>query len=618
MTTDFSHKDPRNHDFRGQNLRGARFTGADLRGACFQDANLTGADFSGARLGKGLRGWIFTVLAGLVIGLLVGFLEGFAGLLWATVINEVIEVIQGTDTAQHGRELIVLTVGGAVGMVTILLFFVWRKGIAGLSLAMGVILALAVTGVGFVPAAGALVGAVAVAGVGAMVGALTGVGIGVLAGVGIGVGTVAISWILAWDGAVAVIEAGALAGAIFLLPALYIAWRIRQDDPRFAGLRQWGLWLGSLGGTDFRGADLTGASFRAADLKHSRFAGVKTLEGADFREAKRIRLAYAAGTLLENPRVRDLLVNGDGKGKSYAGLNLKGAVLVDARLSGANFSEANLSNADLTDADLRKSKLIRTQLIGANLSKARLTGACIESWNIDKRTTLQGIDCDYVFLEEGNPESRQPPSGAFEPGEFSKLFQEVTETIDFIVESRLELKALQIAVRKLREDGAEGLEVQGVERKGEAAAVRMAVPPEMDWKQTHARMLREKELDMKLLEAEHKTQLAETQYFMEKEYGEKQVDNFKELFNNLLNNLPSGTYIDHINAPGGTVNLGKIEERLRAVAENIEPPLTPNADAEAEAQASEELEELLARLARSLESVSQKQAEAVVAMVEAV
>jgi len=38
------------------------------------------------------------------------------------------------------------------------------------------------------------------------------------------------------------------------------------------------------------------------------------------------------------------------------------------------------------------------------LSKARLTAAAIGHWNIDKHTYFNGIDCDYVYLDEESKE----------------------------------------------------------------------------------------------------------------------------------------------------------------------------------------------------------------------
>ena len=584
MSNDYSQQKLRGRDFRDLDLRGAHFTGADLRGARFRGADLSGADFAGARFGKTLRGGTATVLLSLLIGLVAGLLDGFAGFFLMAVIDEILETVQGTDTARHSGELILWTVVSAAGMVAILLFFLWRGGISGLFMSMGVIMAVA--------------GAVA----GALAGALAGAVAGAEAGAGAG--------------------AGALAGAVFLLPAVFIAWRIRKEDPLFAGLQQWGLWLGSLGGTDFRAANLAGASLRGADLKHAHLAGAASLQRTDFRGARNLKFAYAKGTPLENPAVRELLTSCQGQGNSYAALHLQGANLSGANLARADLTEANLSDADLTGTDLSGARLLKTQLIGADLRGARLTGACIQAWNIDKTVDLQAIHCHHVFLELGNPKSRQPPSGAFQEGEFSKLFQEVTETMDFLVETKLELAALQRAIAKLREQGAEGLEVQGVERKEDAVVVHVAAPPEIDRERIHAQALREKPLEMKLLEAESRAKDFETKLLMEERHSNVLEDILDKSLQRPI----------HVNAQGGNavtndrsqtitgstltgviLNQGDIHGRLTQLAGNM--GALPAAGAGAET----ELKELLIRLAEELNKVPEekaKDAEDVTEMVE--
>ena len=424
------------------------------------------------------------------------------------------------------------------------------------------------------------------------------------------------AWAVAWAGAWAV----AVAGAIFFLPAFFIAWRIRKEDTLFAGLRQFGLQIGSLGGANFRGANLTEARFRGTHLKRARFS-VSELKRANFRDAKHLEFAYAKGTSLENPRVRRLLVSGEGAGKSYAGLNLKGAFLAEARLGGADFTEADLSGADLTHADLRDARLVKTQLIGVRLTRARLTGACIAAWNIDKSVDLREIDCDHVFLESGDPPKfRQPPSGTFEPDEFSKLFQEMTETMDFIVHSRLELAALLQAVRKRREEGAEELQVQGWEQKGDFAVVHVAAPPDAERERVYEELQREKEVAIKLLEAEYKARLLgkdEQIHSLEKR-GVRLENLLSDKGNTYIESV-GGNAVTHTQTItdstiiGATLNQGDIQGRLTNLAKNI--GALPAADTEAKAK----LEALVAGLAEELEKVPQEQAgdaEAVTNMLE--
>ena len=98
--------------------------------------------------------------------------------------------------------------------------------------------------------------------------------------------------------------------------------------------------------------------------------------------------------------------------------------LNQANLRGADLSEASLKQANLEEANLREVLAIGTDFVGATL-----TGACLESWNIDHTTNLEHIDCEYVFLLEhpnalGHRERRpHDPDAVFDPGDFAKLYK---------------------------------------------------------------------------------------------------------------------------------------------------------------------------------------------------
>nr|VFJ43163.1 MAG: Pentapeptide repeat-containing protein [Candidatus Kentron sp. FW] len=651
----------RGRNFRDQSLRGARFTGADLRGARFQKSDLTDADFSDARLGRTIWVALAAVFLGLTVGFLAGMLNIFTGFLLAKIFEELF--------SQSGTLLIAWTAGSALVIAVIMLFFLYLSGARGLFAASGIVIIVSGTVAGImaetwtvtIPVVVAVAVAVAVAwAVAWVVAAAVAVAMAVAVAVAVSVViamAVAEAWAVAWSIALA----SAVAGAILFLPAVYTAWRVHRDDSLFYSAVQLRRWFESLGGTNFRDANLTGAQFRRANLEYVRFIGVKTLKRTNFQDAKRLQFADTRSTLLESPEARALLTSGEGAGKSYKGINLSGAFLAGAKLANSDFTDADLNDADLSGADLQGAHLVRTQLIGADLTGTQLTKACIESWNIDKSTILQDIDCEHVYLEVNNLKSRQPPSGQFKPGEFSLLFQQVTETIDFIVESRLELAALLAAIRKLQEEGAEGLEVQGVERRGDAAVVRVAALPDLDRAkiectlrekeleqklmeadyrtrefkteyrmekeqkgadeldvqrmptpsglnraEIHEYILREKKLEQKLLEANYRAREFEVKYRMEKEHGERRVADVQDMFRT----LPLGIHIEQIDASGGTLNLGTLplRERLLAVAE-------------AQVQDKEELTEQLTRLAEGLEDlkdVSQKQTQLNAALVKAV
>lgn len=120
---------------------------------------------------------------------------------------------------------------------------------------------------------------------------------------------------------------------------------------------------------------------------------------------------------------------------------------------------------------MERANLSKTQALGTCFRETILTGAVLESWNIDSTTQLEGAICDYVYLLR-NHQERRPNSGTFGPGEFTKLFQEVLDTIDLIFQNGIDWKAFirtfnQIQVQY---ENAE-LAVQSIENKGDGVVV---------------------------------------------------------------------------------------------------------------------------------------------------
>lgn len=133
-----------------------------------------------------------------------------------------------------------------------------------------------------------------------------------------------------------------------------------------------------------------------------------------------------------NSYVRDLLVTFKvNHESSFIGLNFKGANLAGTDLSYIDLTEADISEATFAGASLEHANLTKAQAIKTNFQQTRLTGACLEAWNIDSTTELSGAICKYVYLLN-NQKERRPSSGEFQPGEFTKLFEEVLDTVDLI------------------------------------------------------------------------------------------------------------------------------------------------------------------------------------------
>jgi len=177
-------------------------------------------------------------------------------------------------------------------------------------------------------------------------------------------------------------------------------------------------------------------------------------------------------------------------------------------LVGADFTEADLSQATLEGAELQHANLTKTQVLGTEFRQANLTGACLEAWNIDSTTQLDGTLCDYIYLLKP-PQERRPSSGIFQPGEFTKLFEEVLDTIDLIFQNGIDWKAFAKAFDKVRvdNDGTE-LTIQSIENKGDGViVVRVDAPPNSNKEKIHSEFKQTYEEIRQQLEVQYKQQL---------------------------------------------------------------------------------------------------------------
>jgi uncharacterized protein YjbI with pentapeptide repeats len=171
---------------------------------------------------------------------------------------------------------------------------------------------------------------------------------------------------------------------------------------------------------DLSGAELTGANLLFADLFRA------DLSHADLHRG------YLVDANLSDADLRD-------------------ADLRDADLRDADLRDADLRDADLRDADLSRASLETVQALGTDFTGAILTGACIEDWHINSTTKLDKVVCEYVYLKN-NAQERRPsdPNRIFAPGEFTKLFQKVLETVDLIFADGIDWKAFFQSFQELQ------------------------------------------------------------------------------------------------------------------------------------------------------------------------
>lgn len=213
-----------------------------------------------------------------------------------------------------------------------------------------------------------------------------------------------------------------------------------------------------------------------------------------------------------------------GSGQSYIGFNPKGAYLAYADIADADLAESDLSQATLEGATLERANLTKTQALGTNFRQAILTGATLEAWNIDSTTTLEGAICDYVYLLQ-NQQERRPSSGTFAPGDFTKLFQEVLDTIDLIFQNVIDWKAFIQTFKQIQEQYSEAeLLIQSIENKGDGVVVvKLNAVPGTNKPVIHQSINNVYQLALKEMEALYRAQL---------DAKNEQITDFREQVNN--------------------------------------------------------------------------------------
>ena len=271
------------------------------------------------------------------------------------------------------------------------------------------------------------------------------------------------------------------------------------------------------------GANLKGARFRGSNLANANLIGAN-LTNAQLVDA-RLYHANLIGANLTNANLEGAkLIGTKFADANLTNANLKGAKLVDVNfeginVSGVNLQRINLSGLNLNRANLNGSILRRIQALATNFEGATLTSACIEDWNINSQTNLNNVKCDYIYLkaiyskeeEKWICSDRRPhnPDKIFAPGEFTKLFQKVLETVDLIFSEGIEWAAFLESFQKLQaEIQSEELSIQAIERKsGGAFIVRVEVPAEADKAEIQKYIEREYEAKLKVIEAGYQKDL---------------------------------------------------------------------------------------------------------------
>jgi uncharacterized protein YjbI with pentapeptide repeats len=217
-------------------------------------------------------------------------------------------------------------------------------------------------------------------------------------------------------------------------------------------------------GTDYRGANLTGAQFINADLRVTDFTNA-ICNLVNWKGAKFYRCNLPK--VLEDDSVRDLCRNPKGgRAQDYIGKDLRQVYLQEADLVDAKLQNANLNGADLRGAKLTNANLSNSQALGTNFAGATLTGAIIVNWGINPDTNFENVICCYIYIDEAQKE-RKPSSGEFSKGDFAKLVTKFTKTLDFLFKNGIQPQAFDQALQEMLDRyGEMGIQMQSVDSIG--------------------------------------------------------------------------------------------------------------------------------------------------------
>jgi uncharacterized protein YjbI with pentapeptide repeats len=349
-------------------------------------------------------------------------------------------------------------------------------------------------------------------------------------------------------------QMGELAAIIVIY--LLVVWGLNRrclqsEDPMLALLRRCTLAWDCWGGTQFAGAVLAHTNFSVADLTAARFAGAR-FQQPDFIHAKNLHLAWTYASPLERKPVRTLLTEGRIDSRDFSNLNLRGLSFKGLNLSHCNFYHTDLSETDFSGCNLTDADLSEAMVLGTRFSNATMTGAIIANWSMDKHTQFDGVICDFVYTKR-NKEECNPPQGEFKPGEFSKLYQEIANTVDFIAHTPDELTALLRAIDSIKQQGGD-IVIQSLERKNESVVVRTQSDESIDKAEIYAEVKAQTEKEWLVLQQEKQLLLQKV------EMQEQHTDTLKQLLNKAIESPKTmndnSRHYSNITAHNSAVNLG--------------------------------------------------------------
>lgn len=245
--------------------------------------------------------------------------------------------------------------------------------------------------------------------------------------------------------------------------------------------------------TDFTSADLSEVDLSNANLRQANFSH-----------------AYLNRANLSNTYFfRANLSEADFSEANLNKANLSEVSSIEAVFSESELVEAYLHKADFSRTDFSGSDLSRVQALETNFHSAIFTGVCLEDWNINNLTNLDGVICEYVYLSFDR-KRRCPASGSFKEGEFSKLFEKILDTVDLIFRDGIDWKAFLFSFQELQvQYGEKNLSIQAIEQKTNGAfVIRLNILSDINKIEAEQRIKELYEAKISFLDAKYHTELS--------------------------------------------------------------------------------------------------------------
>jgi uncharacterized protein YjbI with pentapeptide repeats len=441
----FEHSDLREANFYESNLTNCDFSHADVRGCNFEKANLTGARFCKARMGQSLDWSLLIVISQLFLGSIFALISLLAMIYSPAITKSIISSFFAFENNTILYALLILFVSEFLIFLRILINHVKYE------------FDLIISGYGFV--------ITVFSGIYSMLESnIFGIYIlflliissalffvlllmdkinGLRALKFFGLVVIGIVFFAIYQNNI-IISFSSYILLFMIIFASYVYLALHKN--KYIVFRNKLLTLMSLKGTNFDEATLYGTIFSEARIEQIRLHNAK-IEKSIWKDAVNMHLANTIDTIFESGCVQRLLCGKPAQNDSFNGLNMKGICLKGYDLIGLDFSGANLIDADLSQSNLESARLTNALLLNADLSDAKMTGSYISHWNINHNTNLNKVECHFVYIEE---EQKMPKDRLFGADEFTLLYQEIGESVCFLLKNYNHFRALSKAFSEIR------------------------------------------------------------------------------------------------------------------------------------------------------------------------